>query len=123
MITIKTFISKEKPTAVYGLWLKPVEKGFTIYLIENGITKSLKLVDDQNTEDTKDDEVKDLIGSVQDAKTANTINGAKAYAKDVQKEIIGSPKDDASELTLHGLKNLIEEKIIKSNKNYVNKNK
>jgi hypothetical protein len=67
------------------------------------------------------DEAKSIIGSVQDEKTANTINGAKAYAKNVKKEITGNPGDASSELTLYGLKSLIEEKT--SKKDYGNKSK
>ena len=113
MVGIKTFISDVKPMTLNALWLKPIEGGFAAYLINGGITQPLKLVDDNGTEDAKDDKVKDIIGSVRDEKTANTINGAKAYAKDLKKAIIGSPKDASSDLTLYGLKTLIEEKTSK----------
>ena len=113
MTSVKTFISATKPQVLFGLWLKPVEDGFAAYIINAGSVKPLKVVDDKNTENTKDDEVVDLIGSVQDSKSANTINGAKAYAKEVKKDIVGKASDAPSDLTLHGLKNYIDSKLPK----------
>ena len=113
MITIKTVISREMPAIQSGLWLKPVEGGFAAYLIDGGIVSTLKLVDDKGTEDTKDDVVHDIIGSVQDEKTENTINGAKAYARDLSKTIKGSPNDSSSELTLYGLRSMVKEAMSK----------
>ena len=113
MTSVKTFISTTKPQVLFGLWLKPVEDGFAAYIINAGTVKPLKVVDDKNTEDTKDDEVVDLIGSVKDSKSANTINGAKAYAKEIKNNLIGKASDTPSDLTLHGLKNYIDSKLPK----------
>lgn len=113
MISVKTFISGTKPAVPFGLWLKPVDGGFAAYLINSGAVTALKVVDDKNTEDAKDDEVIDLVGSVQDTKSANTINGAKAYAKEVKKDIVGKASDTPSDLTLHGLKKYIDSKLPK----------
>ena len=111
MISVKTIISETKPNVLYGLWLKPMDGGFAAYIIESGAIKSLKLVDDKNTEDTEDDKVIDYIGSIQDSKSANTINGAKAYAKEVKKVLLGKSSDTESDLTLHGLKKYIDSKL------------
>lgn len=85
MKILKCGLSATAPNNV-DLWAKPVDGGFTLY-IKNGTWKPLKLVEDQNTEDTSDDIIQDLIGSVKDKKSANTINGAKAYAKDAANTI------------------------------------
>lgn len=122
MVIVKTFISKEKPAMANGLWLKPVDGGFVAYLLSGSSVKPLKLVDEDNAQPAKEDKPIDLIGSVRDKKSANTINGAKAYAKDIRNEIVGSASDDSSELTLNGLKALIEEKT-KNKKTYASKDK
>lgn len=91
-------------------WLKPVEGGYSLYVLDNG-WKALKLVDDNSTASEGDDIVQDLIGSVQDEKTANTINGAKAYAEDVKDAVTGTASDTSADLTLNGLKAYINEQI------------
>jgi hypothetical protein len=113
MTSVKTFISTTKPQVLFGLWLKPVDDGFAAYIINSGTVKPLKVVDDKNTEDTKDDEVINLVGSVKDSKSANTINGAKAYAKEIKNNLIGKASDTPSDLTLYGLKNYIDSKLPK----------
>lgn len=110
MFNIKTFISKEKPAVPSGLWLKPVDGGFVAYLIEGGTEKPLKIEAEDSLKMTKDSS---LVGSVQDDSTANTINGAKAYAKDLRNELLGNPGDEPSDLTLYGLRSYIEDKTAK----------
>lgn len=122
MIIVKTFISKDKPAVANGLWLKPVDGGFVAYLLSGSSVKPLKIIDEDNTQEEEENKPADLIGSVRDKKSANTINGAKAYAKDIKNAIIGKPEDDSSELTLNGLKALIEERT-KNKKNYASKSK
>ena len=110
MITVKTFISSVKPAVPHGLWLKPVEGGFEAYMIDGGAEKALKLVDAPKEEKKAEDNLEAIIGSVQDEQFANTINGAKAYAKDLKNAITGTPGDAATDLTLYGLRTLIEER-------------
>lgn len=58
MITIKrTYISENQPPVTSGLWLKPTNGGFVLYLIEGGSITPLKLADDKGTETTADDQV------------------------------------------------------------------
>lgn len=111
MFRIKnTFISETQPMVSEGLWLKLVDGGVALYLIDGGTPKPLKIVDDNSTASTQDDTVQDLIGSVEDTKTANTINGAKAYADDVKDIVTGTAEDTAEDLTLYGLKAYIDSK-------------
>lgn len=110
MKKIDLYISNNAPSVKEGVaWLKPVEGGFVLYVL-NGGWKPLKLVDDKNTQSETDDTVQNLIGSVQDAKTANTINGAKAYAKDAADAVLGTASDTSDEMTLYGLKAYIDSK-------------
>lgn len=109
MVSIKTFISVNKPAVQSGLWLKPIEGGFSAYLIEGSTTMPLKIVEGGNS--NSDDVAKILIGSVKDKKSANTINGAKAYANDVRKTVVGSSSDTSADMTLNGLKTYINEKL------------
>lgn len=119
MIVIKKiYFSSVKPQDPNCLWLKPVEGGFTAYLIIRSNETPLKLIDDNGTRTTKDDVVVDsnsmlssLIGSVQDEKSANTINGAKAYAKEIVDAVIGTTEDTSSDLTLNGIKAYINEQL------------
>lgn len=111
MIRIKNaFISDVQPAISNGLWLKLVNGGAALYLIDGGTPKPLKLVDDNGTASTQDDTAQDLVGSVEDKKTANTINGAKAYADDVKDTVTGTAEDTAEDLTLYGLKAYIDSK-------------
>ena len=105
------FFSNNAPNQRNVVWAKPVDGGFTLYLLDGGTWKPLKLVNDKNTEDEKDDTVQDLIGSVQDKESANTINGAKAFAKDATQKIVGTKSDDASDMTLYGLKAYVDKKV------------
>ena len=120
MMRIKNaFISDVQPPITDGLWLKVVNGKVAFYLIEGGNPKPLQPVDDNNTTTPQDDtlaettkKVKtDLIGSALDAKTANTINGAKTYAKDQADTLKGTAEDTAADLTLYGLKAYIDSKV------------
>ena len=111
MTKVDLYISKDAPNVRGGAaWLKPVDGGFALYVLENG-WKPLRLVDDKGTLDEKDDITQDLIGSVQDKRTANTINGAKAYAKDAAEAVVGKASDKSSAKTIYGLKAYIDEQI------------
>lgn len=105
-------ISRNAPKS-NNLWLKPIDGGFALYACYNGKWQAMKLSDtSEDTSPALPDEVKtELIGSVKDKKTANTINGAKAYAEDAFKKVVGTKSDDASDLTLYGLKAYIETKL------------
>ena len=115
MKKIDLYISNSAPSVNKGAaWLKPVDGGFALYVLDNGC-KSLKLVDDKNTPsegaDTVEDTKAELIGSAQDEASANTINGAKAYATSVGAELVGDATDASSNMTLYGIKNYIDEQI------------
>lgn len=115
MKKIDLYISNNVPAVSNGAaWLKPVNGGYALYVLDNG-WKPLKLVDDKNTPSVGDDTVKntkaELIGSVQDEASANTINGAKAYATSVGAELVGDATDASSNMTLYGIKNYIDEQI------------
>ena len=111
MTTIKrTYVSTTQPQVQSGLWLKPVEGGYAMYFIEGNVVQPVNLVGNAEEKDN-DNIAKELIGSVQDKKSANTINGAKAYAKNVKETITGTKKDTASDLTLYGLKAYIDDKF------------
>lgn len=45
----RIYVSNEQPQVVDGLWLKKVEGGYALYLIEGGSVAPLKLVDDAGT--------------------------------------------------------------------------
>jgi len=115
MKKVDLYIGSNAPSAINGVaWLKPVDGGFALYVLDNG-WKPLKLVDDKGTHSEIDDTVEDvkteLIGSVQDEASANTINGAKAYATSVGAELVGDATDASSNMTLYGIKNYIDEQI------------
>ena len=62
MMRIKNvFISDVQPAVKDGLWLKAVDGGVSVYLIEAGSVKPLKLVDDMGTPTPDDDKKKDII--------------------------------------------------------------
>lgn len=120
MLKIKnTFVSDVQPSISDGLWLKVVGGKVALYLIEAGTPKPLQLVDDNSTATPQDDTIAettkkvktDLIGSALDAKTADTINGAKTYAKDQADTLLGTAEDTATEMTLYGLKAYIDSKV------------
>ena len=120
MLRIKNaFVSDVQPPITDGLWLKVVNSKVAFYLIEGGNPKPLQPVDDNNTTTPQDDalaettkKVKtDLIGSALDTKTANTINGAKTYAKDQADTLLGTAEDASTEMTLYGLKAYIDSKV------------
>ena len=104
MKRLDVVISNNAPSAKDFLWLKPVDGGIVAYLLDAGKWEPLKLVDDNGTATIVDDAVQDLVGSVQDEKTANTINGAKAYAKDAADAVVGTEEDTKDDMTLYGLK-------------------
>ena len=115
MKKIDLYIGSSAPSVNKGAaWLKPVAGGFVLYVLDNG-WKPLKLVDDKGTNSEEDDTVEDvkteLIGSVQDEASANTINGAKAYATSVGAELVGDATDVSSNMTLYGLKKYVDEQI------------
>ena len=109
MVECKLIFSNTEPNVRNCIWAKPVKGGFALYM--PGIKAPLKVVDDNGTEDAEDDVVQNLVGSVQDKKSANTINGAKAYARELKKDIVGKTSDTATDLTLNGLKAYIDKKI------------
>lgn len=120
MLRIKnTFVSDVQPPISDGLWLKVVSGKVSIYLIEAGTPKPLHLVDDNSTTTPQDDTIEettkkvksDLVGESTDAKTADTINGAKTYAKEQANTLLGTAEDTAEDLTLYGLKAYIDSKI------------
>ena len=120
MIRIKnTFVSDVKPPIQEGLWLKVVDGGVALYLIEGGCEKPLKVVEDAGTATNVDDTVAeaaskvktDLVGKSTDAKTANTINGAKKYAEDQASTLLGTAQDAETEMTLYGLKAYVDSQI------------
>ena len=85
---LKVVCSNTAPNVRDALWLKPTDGGFTLYAL-NGGWKPVKM-EEGDDEPKAEYEVAGaaeavktaVIGSVKDKKTANTINGAKAYAKD-----------------------------------------
>lgn len=88
MQKVDLYISNDAPNVRSGAWLKPMEGGFEL-LILDGNWKPLKLADSKAVSNEKaiEDAKTALIGSVQDERTANTINGAKAYAKSIEKTL------------------------------------
>ena len=105
-------VSYNAPSCRDVLWAKPEKDGFNLYLLDNGAWKPLKAENIKNSEVVIDESMmQKLIGSVQDKKSANTINGAKAYAKDVRNTIVGSKSDTEKDLTLCGLKAYIDARI------------
>ena len=111
MKKLTTILSNTAPNVRDALWLKPVSGGFTLYALFNGCWQPLKLVDDNSTPSDGDDTVQDLIGSTEDAKTADTINGAKAFAQDQAEALKGTSSDESTDMTLYGLKAYIDEQI------------
>lgn len=116
MKKVNLYISRTAPHVGLGsVWLKPVSGGYALYILEDG-WKPVKLIDDKGTSSEADDtiaetasEIKtELIGSVQDEGTENTINGAKAYANSKASDIIGTSSDTGEDLTLYGLKAYID---------------
>ncbi len=106
MFTVKTYVSERKPSVQSGLWLKPVEGGVEGYVISGNCLLPLKLIGGQA-------ESKDYVGSVKDDKSANTINGAKTYAKEMVSSVIGTSGDTENDLTLHGIKAYVDLKTKK----------
>ena len=120
MLKIKnTFVSEMQPAISNGLWLKVVGGKVALYLIEAGTPKPLQLIDDNSTATPQDDTIaettkkvkSDLVGKSTDAKTADTINGAKTYAKDQTDTLLGTAEDASTEMTLYGLKAYIDSKV------------
>lgn len=111
MVKLTPIISDTAPSQKNVLWIKPVSGGFTLYIKDSGRWLAMKQMDDQGTSQLVDDTVQNLVGSVQDTKTANTINGAKAYAKDAADAVVGTSSDTSSDMTLNGLKAYVDEQI------------
>lgn len=81
MITIKgIYFSDVQPPVNSGLWLQPINGGFTAHLIINGSVlhytepKELK-----SEEKSSEDILKMLIGSAKDGANVPSIFGVKAY--------------------------------------------
>ena len=81
-----------------------------MYILNNGKWEPVKQMDDGGTAAIIDDTVQDLVGKNTDKKTASTIYGAKAYAKDQADTLKGTTDDDSTKLTLYGLKAYIDSK-------------
>ena len=111
MKDLRFILSTQEPAVRDCVWCKPVEGGFALYMLQAGVMTPLKVMDDKSTASIVDDAVQDLVGSVQDEKTANTINGAKAYADDVKDTITGTADDTAEDLTLYGLKAYVDAQV------------
>ena len=111
MKKVDLYIGSSAPSVNKGAaWLKPVGGGFALYILDGG-WKPLVLVNDNNTPSEGDDTVQDLIGSAEDGASANTINGAKAYATSVGAELVGDATDASTNMTLYGIKKYIDEQI------------
>ena len=111
MKDLRFILSTQEPAVRDCVWCKPVEGGFALYMLQAGVMTPLKVMDDKSTASIVYDAVQDLVGSVQDEKTANTINGAKAYADDVKDTVTGTASDTSADLTLYGLKAYIDSKV------------
>ena len=111
MKKLSVYLSKDAPNIKDVLWLKPVEGGVSLKVLFNGKWNGLKVINDTEATDNVEESIQSLIGSVQDGKEANTINGAKAYAKDATDAVVGTSDDTSEDLTLNGLKAYIDEKI------------
>lgn len=57
MQELKAIISSTAPKIKAGIWIKPVEEGHVVYILNNGVYKPLKVVDDKGTSSIEDDEV------------------------------------------------------------------
>ena len=94
MVVIKnTYISPLQPTVREGIWLKPVDGGFVAYVIDGGLVKPLKLVNDNGTATTSDDSV------------------AKYDAYGAAAAVLGTDTDSSTDMTLYGLKAYIDAEI------------
>lgn len=107
----KLIFSSKEPNTRNCVWAKPVNGGFALYMLQDGIMTPLKVMDDKDTSSIADDVIQDLVGKSTDAKTADTINGAKTYAKDQADTLLGTEEDTASDMTLYGLKAYIDSKV------------
>lgn len=104
-MNLQGIVSPIAPKGKCDLWLKPVEGGVELYVMYGCKWQPLKVV---NAEASKS---ADVIGSVQDKAAANTINGAKAYAKEAVDAVVGAKGDTAKDMTLYGLKKYIDKQI------------
>ena len=68
---LNVVLSNEAPNVRDAMWLKPVENGFTLYALYNGVWNPVKLVDDQGTADISDDKKKEIL-HVTDIKALTT---------------------------------------------------
>lgn len=107
----RLIFSSREPNVKNCVWAKPIEGGFALYMLQNGVMTPLKVIDDKDTSSIADDVIQDLVGSVEDVSTANTINGAKAYAKDATDALLGTASDEKTDMTLYGLKAYIDDAL------------
>ena len=89
MQKLDLYISSEAPHVRNAAWLKPVGTGFVLNVLFNGEWRTLIPSNGEGTKVNLEEISTQLIGSVQDGKNANTINGAKAFAKAVEKSVKG----------------------------------
>lgn len=110
MQILKPVFSENPPSVRDALWIKPVQDGFEAYILNGGKWVPQKIgneVPALNTEGLK----AEIVGSVKDKKSANTINGAKKYAEDVMEAVVGKASDTSADMTLHGLKAYVDEQM------------
>ena len=108
MQILKPVLSENPPMVKDALWIKPVQGGFEAYVLIGGSWVSQKAgAAAIDTTDLKSE----IIGSVKDKKSANTINGAKKYAEDVKEAVVGKASDTSTDMTLHGLKSYVDEQM------------
>lgn len=62
MILDKIVLSQYQPAMTNVMWVKPVGKGLTFYMFNNGEWKAVKIVDDKETAATSDDTIVDING-------------------------------------------------------------
>ena len=110
MRNLRPVFSVTAPNTRDALWIKPIDGGFLMYVLDGGVWKPLVLADDNGTASEADDIKQDLIGKSQDSKNKNTIHGAKNYAKDQADALKGTESDTSEDLTLYGLKAYIDAK-------------
>jgi hypothetical protein len=92
MKKLQPVLSKEAPSLRDALWVKPVDEGINIYALVGNkwqplVTGTPVDADSYEQAGAAATVKTELIGSVRDKKSANTINGAKAYAKDTAEAV------------------------------------
>jgi hypothetical protein len=107
MIFNKIVTSNEAPSVKDAIWKKPVEGGFTLYGLDGGLWKALKLVDDNGTPQDFDNVIVKAEKAIQEVK----VNGSKltpSSAKSVNIKIetgatLGSVKVNGTDVAVKGL--------------------